>query len=126
MLSPSRVRHAPSWSPPRDRSTMTSRNRSWLPSTDRELRRSHRQPRGGRAAARAGLAALEEVAEEDRVDLVLGVVGERLAEPVDVTLHVTDDQGGSGHGLRIRSDARHQPPAAARRVRATSERPRVS
>ena len=38
----------------------------------------HRELRRRRAAAGAGLATLEEVAEEDGVDLVLRVAGERL------------------------------------------------
>ena len=54
----------------------------------------HGELRGRRAAAGAGLASLEEVTEEDGVDLVFGVGLERLAEPVDVTLDVADDQGG--------------------------------
>ncbi len=60
----------------------------------------HREAGGCGAAAGAGLAALEEVAEEDGVDFVLGVGLERFAEAVDVTLDVADDQGGSGHGVQ--------------------------
>ena len=100
MLSPSRVRQAPSWSPPRERSTMTSRKRSWLPSTETSVATRHGEPRRGSAAAGAGLAALEEVTEEDGVDLVLRVGLERLPKPFDVTLDVADDEGGSGHGLQ--------------------------
>ena len=122
MLSPSRVRQAPSWSPPRERSSITSRKRSWLPSTERALRRIHGELCRCGAAAGAGFAALEEVTEEDGVDLVLGVGLERLPEPVDVSLDVADDEGGSGHGSgydRSPRISRRRPPCAcAPRARA--------
>ena len=60
----------------------------------------HRQACRCGAAAGAGFAALEEVAEEDRVDVVLGVGLERLPQPVDVPLNVADDEGRSRHGLQ--------------------------
>src|SRR5207302_1933131 len=44
---------------------------------------------------------------EDRVDLVLGIGRQGLAEPLDIALHVADDQQRPRvHCLRIGSDAR--------------------
>ena len=78
----------------------------------------HGEPGRCCTAACAGLASLEEVAEEDGIDLILGIGLERLPEPVDVTLDIADDQGGSGHRLQDTFarllNRRRQPAACAR------------
>ena len=50
-------------------------------------------------------AALEEVAQEDGVDLLLGVGVERLSEPLGVPLDVADDENGARHDAQDKAGA---------------------
>src|SRR5665213_1051673 len=59
------------------------------------------EARGRGAAAAPREAALEEIAEEHCVDVVLRVGVERLLEALDVALHIADNEEGSGHQPRI-------------------------